>query len=602
MTQQRTPQEVCVPEKIKVGPFSFFVQACRGRYQKHYRGNIPHLAVDLALVAIIAILGGVVLNTFLFNRAPVLHLIALDVETAPAKLVNGSDARFSITYTNTTDQTMSDVSVVLRLPKDLRAPVITPSSYDTLTNTLTVGALAPRANGSIQVSGALLGDIGAQQRVLAVVSYKNAYGQQRQEFFTHEFALDESAFAASLELPSRITSGSPFAGTVHVQNDTIVDLPSITVQLAGPAGMTVSAASHKPVRDTLYSFDGFAPGAGHSLDFTGVVRAAAESDQELTATVRGTYQGREYILARSSISVPLVFSRLILIAQPADVGASIAPGGSARLRITYQNTESFALKHVRMGVAFSGAYINTDALRAVYPGAQGSIVMIDRPEFAELAPGARGGFDLEISARSSITFTRDDQPQSIDVRPFADYTESTGEARAVHAEGQTLAVAVSSKITLTSAGVFYSPYGDQIGVGPVPPVVDEYTSYYAVIRATNGANTVGNAVVTAQIPSWVEFTHRDSSTLGSHVTVQNGTVTWTIGDLPAYAGIFSAAPELRLEVAITPTKNWIGKPVPLVRDIRFTGVDQRTATRLEASAPDVSTAIFKDEKLNSVVQ
>ena len=67
------------------------------RYEKHYKTDKTRLLIDLALVAIIFILLGVILNIWLFSKSKLINLIDFQVNTH--ELINGQEAEFTIDYT-----------------------------------------------------------------------------------------------------------------------------------------------------------------------------------------------------------------------------------------------------------------------------------------------------------------------------------------------------------------------------------------------------------------------------------------------------------------------------------------------------------------------
>ncbi len=587
-TRPKNP-EVCKPETVKIGPFRFVAEVCKGRYYKHYHKNTPHLALDAALVAIILILLGVIINTYVFNRAKVINLVALDVRTTPSELVNGAQGSFAITYTNTTGDTLADAALVLRFPKGLRNPQVLPAEYNTATNTLPIGTLAPKAHGTVTVTGVLLGNLGARERILAVVSYKDAFGRPRQEFSTLELPLNRSAFETTITLPDKLISGSPFDATLTVKNGMLVDFDAATITVAGD-GLRILTTDLKPSEQRGTYTVPLTAGQEQRFSIRSVVTTQEPANASVTARVTGQFEGHEYVIGSATSSVPVVFSKfLIRFNEGADTPKAIDAGGSATLRIYYKNTEPFAAKNVRIAYELSGAFADTRTIGVEH-------------SFDTIGPGEEGSFDVTVKALPSIPFSKETADQTIAARVIASYEEDAEPHRAVSIESVPYILPVNSSTELTSFGLFYSSFGDQIGVGPIPPMIGEYTSYFAVVKITNTVNPINGAVLRARVPEWVEFTDRASTTLGERMRFDGRFIEWNIGAIPAYAGIFSPAPELRIELAITPTKAWIGKAVPLLSDIVLTGVDQRTASPITAKGADITTAIFKDDRMNKVVQ
>ena len=171
------------------------------RYEKHYKTDKTHLIIDIVLAAIILILLGVILNIWLFSKSKLINL--MDFQVTTHELINGQEAEFTIDYTNTTKDTLTDVTLVLKRPDSLHNPGYNVADFDPKTNTLKIGDLAPKAHGQFKISGFLLGDFDTKHEFLAVMNYKNKYGQDRQEFFQKDFQLNGSALQAQMILKEK---------------------------------------------------------------------------------------------------------------------------------------------------------------------------------------------------------------------------------------------------------------------------------------------------------------------------------------------------------------------------------------------------------------
>lgn len=591
MNDKQPTGEVCTPKTIHIGPFRFVAEVCRGHYQRRYQGNTSHLIMDSILVLATLILAGALLNMLFFSRSPVMNLVSLELRTIPEELVNGARGTYNITYLNTTNESFEDVTIALRFPHGLRDIQIVPADFSFATQSITVGDLPGGGRGSITVSGTLVGTVGTHERLLAVVTYTDRFGRTRQEYSTLELPIAHSALSLETQLPEKITAGSPFPFKVRVKNDLLTDIQHMKLSFVGE-GFEVWDDRGMRLSPTTISI---APTSGTEevYMFTGLIRAREEKIIPISAVVTGIFDGEQYELARTIITSPITFSNLALrIIESVDSPKFIAPGGEARIRVYYRNNEPFPLQHVRIGLEVSGDYFEQPDSH------EGNVLWHETIPL--LAPGADGSITMTIRARSTVEFTRDEHDQALMLTARAQYDEGA-EGRHIEIAGATVPLPVQSSVSVHTAGLFYSNYGDQVGVGPLPPQVGEYTSYFAVVRITNTTNPIGGAVLRAEIPTWAQFTHRDSATTGTHVRFDGRFLEWTIGTIPAFAGIFTPAPEFRAEISITPTNQWVGRVVPLLTNIVLTGIDQGTNTPIAITGAPISTEIFSDEKLNRVV-
>jgi len=163
---------------------------------------------------------------------------------------------------------------------------------------------------------------------------------------------------------------------------------------------------------------------------------------------------------------------------------------------------------------------------------------------------------------------------------------------------------VDSRLSLKTFALFYTPQGDQIGVGSVPPVVGNYTAYWLILQVNNTNNKIKDFKLTAKVPANIEFTNIYNVTDGNQIIFNEKTreLEWQIDSVSAFAGIFNAAPEARIQLALTPTTDQIGKSPILLANIVATATDDATGAFLAASSKDATTAIFSDESQNKVIK
>ena len=75
---------------------------------------------------------------------------------------------------------------------------------------------------------------------------------------------------------------------------------------------------------------------------------------------------------------------------------------------------------------------------------------------------------------------------------------------------------IDKKIVLNvrSAGYYYSPQGDQLGIGPLPPMVDIQTNYWIFWQIGNFNSDLENFTLTAQLPENIVWTGKKSLLAG----------------------------------------------------------------------------------------
>lgn len=152
---------------------------------------------------------------------------------------------------------------------------------------------------------------------------------------------------------------------------------------------------------------------------------------------------------------------------------------------------------------------------------------------------------------------------------------------------------IKSELTAKALAYYSSPQGDQLGVGPLPPVVGVPTTYWLFFEASNNGD-FKNFVMSGKLPSGVELTGQRSILAGefkyNEATRQ---VVWQIKDMKADGGSYRAG----FEVSFLPSLEQLGKLSPLLTSIKYYFQDAATDENQESQLSDLSTNLDFD-KLN----
>ena len=306
------------------------------------------------------------------------------------------------------------------------------------------------------------------------------------------------------------------------------------------------------------------------------------------------YDNTEYLLATVQNSVAVEFSKFKLGFINLENSQAILPGGQATYTLTYKNGESYPITNIELGLNVSGDYATKNQIR---------LTKKDFPQLAKIEAGQEGTIDLKAEAKTTINFvSANENGNQLEIRGFSSYDDPVEKSR-ISNESAPIYTKVSSRLTLATTGLFYTSQGDQLGVGPIPPVVGEYTSYWVIIKVINTNNPIKDLKITALVPTGIEFTDINNVTDGDQIIYNQDTrqITWTISDVAQFAGIFIPAPEARIQLALTPNANQVGTSPALLTNVTATATDSVTGAFLTAAGKNISTAIFEDNGQNKVI-
>ncbi|QQG52816.1 MAG: hypothetical protein HY931_01100 [Candidatus Falkowbacteria bacterium] len=151
-------------------------------------------------------------------------------------------------------------------------------------------------------------------------------------------------------------------------------------------------------------------------------------------------------------------------------------------------------------------------------------------------------------------------------------------------------IKVAAKIQARAAVYYNSPQGDQLGSGPLPPVVDLPTDFWVFFKA-EPTGDFNNFVMSAKLPDNVSFTD-NSSLLAGNLIYNKDTrqVIWKVDSLSAGSDNYRAGFELEL----VPETKQVGKNALLAGDIRFQAEDIFSGLNDNGKIESLDTSLNED--------
>jgi len=145
------------------------------------------------------------------------------------------------------------------------------------------------------------------------------------------------------------------------------------------------------------------------------------------------------------------------------------------------------------------------------------------------------------------------------------------------------------------ASIYYhSPQGDQLGIGPLPPIIDVPTTYWLIVKAINSGNNLRNLSFSAQLPPSVELSGEQSLLAGRYsYNQETRRLIWQVDSLEASGGDYIA----NFALVLTPTDSQIGKNAYLLKNLQYHADDVLTGSVISSQLSDLDTSL-PDDRLN----
>ncbi|MFH1482473.1 MAG: hypothetical protein ABIE46_03065 [Patescibacteria group bacterium] len=252
-------------------------------------------------------------------------------------------------------------------------------------------------------------------------------------------------------------------------------------------------------------------------------------------------------------------------------------------RLNYKNEEEKKVDNIRLILATDNDNFSLDSIALVNNKKckiKNNILIIESVEFGE---SDFIDFKVKFLKKRAVT----EQKNNLAATVIYDIGEEK-----VRYISRSPKVCVLSDISLKFEGYYYSQQGDQLGIGPLPPIVDTQTNYWIFFEIDNFGNDLKNATFIATLPRDVIWINKKSLSAGN---LQYGEaskrVIWTVDEVNKNGGNYRVG----FEVGVAPSQKDIGKILKLLSDISFSVDDNFCEEEItKTDFKDISTDLEKD--------
>ncbi len=565
---------------VVIGTLNVFLNPIRKRHEKHYRDSKFHLAADIVLALTVIILAAVLAGAGLFVPESEVELSGRALSGA---VMSGRTETFELTFANNGKAGLDNVRLAVRYPETFALSSATPGDgYDKRTNTFSLGNLASGANGKVKLSGTVTGQVGRSQNMAFTLSYERNH-RDGQALYSLIYNIEKSSLSGDFSLPQPVYTDSELALPVKIENHGDKELDNISLRL-DPEAFALSAVSGNDAAAlTGNTINIRRLEAGQKLEF--ILHSAFNSETGAGEAVLSgylAYQGNDFKQFETRYAFEAKQPRFSVNITTG--AGSVSTGEPTSFHIDYANEEDTPLSAASFAISpvNSNLPIGRIAVSALTAGYEQSENRIDLT--APVPAHSRGGFDITLAFSEKI-------PQSEQAAGIAVKSGYSIGAQAVAVKSYSPAVKILSKVTVTSAGYYYSPQGDQIGAGPLPPEVGVPTRYWVFLNIDNHGNNLKDFTVTGTLAEGAVWLNSKNLLAGKLLYgVEGRKVVWAIDHIDKDGGNYRAG----YEVAAIPEAGDAGKILPLVGAISYSYYDEYAGVEINGTLDPITTSLDND--------
>ncbi|MFA5076241.1 MAG: hypothetical protein WC480_02370 [Patescibacteria group bacterium] len=600
--------------QLVIGPFNFTVERLGRRYRVRYKYNRKHLIADLILgLAVVSLILINVFISFIFTKWVVSLQVKLDISVSQPVL-SGAKTIYTVYYHNSSrSQELTAARIVMNLPADFVFIKANDERYDPEKHILLIGDLPPKTGGQLELTGEVWAPYQTKQKVIARLDYyQQAVSGRDMNWFEERTAqanyqVEGSVLDLKVEAPLVVASNSPFDFYLVIQNNYSQPLNNIKLIPQWSSDFTL-INSDTQVISGAWSLATLEAGETKAIKVRGKINSdKAESPVKVKTTFQVFCNHQEQpLLANQAVLSTNIFYPKFLVAALVNGLADYSPlpGEEVEYLIKYSNQENQTIENVNITLDLSDPLYNVSTFsteQSISLTGKTLILNPDNfPDLARLEPGQGGEVKFKIKTQTKTIGS--ESPAYLTLVPKVNYTlEFQGQKTAFDAELSPINNIMTTNLELVVLARYYTLEGEQLGIGPLPPVVGVETKYWIMGKILNSYNDVTDIRVSGTLPNNVTWLAKESVGQGASQAfdVVTREISWQPGEVAKFAGDLSIAPQAGFAVILTPRVDQIGRLAPLIQDIKITGKDKITGRIIEKYVGTVTTDLYSDKRASN---
>ena len=555
------------------------------------------LATLLLITASIFFLIAASIAGYLFysgSNAVSVDKISIDIQ-GPTTIAGGDVVSLSLTITNNNSVAIQNATIVIDFPSGTRDAEDVLKEYPNYIEN--VGTLESGASITRSVKAVVFGGAGQKLTLPIAFSYSTTGSNARfLKAFSYDLFVSTTPLSVAVEGLTETVSGQSLTLTLTVSSNATVPLDNIVLTSALPFGFIVTSSS-RPLNNSSFLIGTLMPGGRSTTKLTGTLIGQDNEERIFHFTVGTAQTAQDQTLAVTymtqdvsvRIAAPFISTTLALNGDTSS-NVVVAPGAAQNVSLSYTNTLPTSVTDATIVVGISGTGVNYNSIQSAngfYNSANHSIIFSKDtdPSLAVLAPGASG-----IGAFTFSTLPANPANPT----PTITFTTSVSGTRVGQANvpgeissSATKTAKVATAVALSASSLHSS--GPLNNSGPIPPKVDQMTTYTAVWNVQNQGSAVAGGTVTTVLPIYVSYTGLTAGKGAFSYNDASRMVSWNVGDLAQ-----GASAQGFFQVSVTPSLSQKGNAVILTKTTSFSGYDRFAGVQVSATADQVTTETKND--------
>lgn len=610
-------EEITQKDRTKLHPKKFFsMEDFEGgaealRYEKKER---PHRTSLYAVIFVVSltffVITGALAGFMIMNKKAAVSSGNVSISLfGPVSIGSGGILSLQVLLENTNTVPLENVDLSVEFPSGARYPNQPDKELEHFRKTL--GVIAAGEVRTETIKAALFGEEKSIKDIVVTAKYR-IHGSDAAFTKNKRYAVTLAAPAVTVktELLKEAASGQEVVFLANIESNSPSPIKRTLLHIDYPQGFVFGSAVPAPsFGDNAWKLGEMAQGDHRQVEIKGIIHGedAQEKVFRLFAGMAKTEDSPAFDTVFSSLLPGLVIKKPFL-------GVDVFVNGSADPNFVFDNENTkvdIVLKNNlpdkiidgQIEVSLRGATVNKNTISpgngGFYRSSDG-VLFWDKRTFAGLSV-------IPAREKSAVSFSFNLLPLAsggtvISRNPEIEITVSVKGKRVSENDVPEEAFVqkkfkVATTLEFAGRSLYYA--GPFPNTGPLPPKVQNETTYAILWTIRNTANDVSGGSVRAVLPPYVAW--KDLVSPNGADIVYNPVsheITWNIGTIKSGTGYEIVPQEVAFQVGLTPGLAQVGQRLPLISDATFMGEDDFTKTAIKRALTPLTTFLSTDPQFN----
>lgn len=528
----------------------------------------------------------------------------------PVSVAAGEEVVLEVTLHNNNNVDLEDAKLVIEYPQGTREP--NNLTEERIRTEESIGNITSGKTAIRTIRAVFFGEKDSIKQLKISTDYKakgsNAHFN-KEKFY--DISIKSSPIVVVVDYPKEINANQEVEFNVSVTSNSTETIQDLLLRAEYPFGFIFISANPAATFDkNVWKIGDLKSKETKTFSIKG--RIEAQNDEERTVRfITGLADKNDerriavdFINLTNSVLIKKPFIGLsVSLNRQKEMEHAMNAGGEVTGEISWINNLPVSIDNAEIEVKFTGAAFDKNSVKpgvGFFRSTENRIVWDKNSvnSLRSIGPGDTGNLSFSYTL-VDLDDAASGPTKNVSMNAFVTMTGTrivSGEPNQEIVSESLHVVKISTEPDLNTRVV--RSVGPFENSGPIPPKAEQETTYTVLWTLSNTFNDIGNTIVQAKLPVYMEWKGLVSPAGAVSYDPSSRIVTWTAGEIKAGVGHATLAKEVAFQVGLEPSTSQVGDAPVLVDTTTLTTTDRYTGKQITITKGKLNTRFSTDPEFD----